>query len=291
MTDATFFMLVTPRDVVLADYAVRSYARIKNVDFVLEVYCNYLLPEQKAYYFPRWQRLPFVRLRRNDEQDADVDAIKQRIDQQRLEGPFESCDTIWDRELKLIDTPLVATVDADFEVLNPRFVYRVLDDLAAHPEYIAYSTDYTPISVYYEPYSRENIILNERNGTWFCVYRREAFALSRVSHAYYQEIINSSSIKRNAWDSCAFFQKSLRDQGYDLGYLDRSYQKDYIHYGAFSKNTSVTRQNVAVFRFCTIAEHLLPWRASQLFRQLRQKTLPALENNRYTWVREAPISW
>ncbi|MBV9357581.1 MAG: hypothetical protein JO023_18875, partial [Chloroflexi bacterium] len=52
-----------------------------------------------------------------------------------------------------------------------------------------------------------------------------------------------------------------------------------------------TRQNVAVFRFCSIAEHLLPWRASHLFRQLRQKTLPRLENNRYTWVREAPISW
>src|SRR5262249_30278568 len=158
---------------------------------------------------------------------ADVDAIKQRIDQQRLEGPFESCDTIWDRELKLIDSPLVATVDADFEVLNARFVHRVLDDLAAHPEYIAYSTDYTPISVYSEPYSKENIILNERNGTWFCVYRREAFLLSHVSHAYYQEIMSSSSIRRNAWDSCAFFQKSLRDQGYELGYLDRSYQKDY----------------------------------------------------------------
>src|SRR5206468_167361 len=100
------------------------------------------------------------------------------------------------------------------------------------------------ISVYYEPYSKENIILNERNGTWFCVYRREAFLLSEVSHAYYQEIISSSSIRRNAWDSCAFFQKSLRDQGYELGYLDRSYQKDYIHYGAFSKNTSVTRHNV-----------------------------------------------
>jgi hypothetical protein len=292
MTDVTFFMLVTPRDVVLADYAVRSYARIRDVDFELAVYSNYLLPEQKCFYFPRWQRLPFVRVIRNDEQDRDVETIKGRIGEQRLEGPFESCDTIWDRELKRIDTPLVATVDADFEVLRQRFVHAILDGLAAEPGCIAYSTDYTPTSLYYEPYSRENIVLNERNGTWFCVYRREAFALAgHVSHAYYQEILPSGPVRRNAWDSCARFQKTLRDQGYALRHLPRRYQKDYIHYGAFSKNTSVTRQNVATFRFCALAEHRLPWRASRLFRQLRLRTLPRLENNRYTWVREAPIAW
>src|SRR5207248_3199870 len=52
--DVTFFMIVTPRDVVIADYAVRSYAKLsKHVkDFQLLVYSNYLLPEQKDYYFP-----------------------------------------------------------------------------------------------------------------------------------------------------------------------------------------------------------------------------------------------
>ena len=42
-------MIVTPRDVVIADYAVRSYGRIRDLDFKLAVYSNYLLPEQKAY--------------------------------------------------------------------------------------------------------------------------------------------------------------------------------------------------------------------------------------------------
>ena len=58
-------MIVTPRDVVIADYAVRSYARIKDVDFSLLVYSNYLLPEQKAYYFPRWEAFEFVDIARN----------------------------------------------------------------------------------------------------------------------------------------------------------------------------------------------------------------------------------
>ncbi len=291
MSDVTFFMLVTPRDIVLADYAVNSYNKIKGVNFTLEIYCNYILPEQKRYYFPRWERYPFVKIRRNDHHDADVDAIKERISEQRLEGPFESCDTIWDRELPKIGTPLVATVDADFEILRPRFVHAILDKLAHAPTMIACSTDFTPISVYYEPYSKENIILNERNGTWFCVYRRDAFARSTVSHGYYQEILASASIRRNSWDSCAFFQKSLRDQGYQIGHLDAKYQRDFIHYGAFSKNTSVTRETVKVFRFFALAEHRLPWRAGRLVRQARSRFLPRLENNRYTWVREAPIAW
>ena len=62
--EITFFMIVTPRDVVIADYAVRSYAKIRDLDFTLLVYSNYLLPEQKAYYFPRWEGLPFVQIAR-----------------------------------------------------------------------------------------------------------------------------------------------------------------------------------------------------------------------------------
>src|SRR5579859_2743391 len=58
--EVTFFMIVTPRDVVIADYAVRSYAKIRDLDFSLRVYSNYLLPEQKDYYFPRWEKLPYV---------------------------------------------------------------------------------------------------------------------------------------------------------------------------------------------------------------------------------------
>src|SRR5262245_35228646 len=115
-------MIVTPRDVVIADYAVRGYARIRGLDFSLLVYSNYLLPEQKSYYFPRWESLPFVQLARNAHHDADLASISTRIHSDSLEGPFEYCDPIWDRELRTIDTPFIATVDADFEILRPGFV-------------------------------------------------------------------------------------------------------------------------------------------------------------------------
>src|SRR5215216_3436815 len=115
-------MIVTPRDAVIADYAVRSYARIKDLDFSLLVYSNYLLPEQKEYYFPRWEALPYVDVARNPQHDGDIRGIQGRIQSDALEGPFEYCDPIWDRELRKIQTPYVATVDADFEILNWRFL-------------------------------------------------------------------------------------------------------------------------------------------------------------------------
>jgi hypothetical protein len=285
-------MLVTPRDAVLADYAVRAYRKLYGqVDFRLVVYSNYLLPEQKRYFFPRWQRLPYVEIRRNDHHDADVEAIKSRVGVERLEGPFEYCDPIWDRELPRLDGSLVATVDADFELLHPRWVPRMLAAFRDEPRLIGFSTDYSPRRVHFESFTGEHIILNERNHTWFCMYRREAFHLAGVSHAYHQEIRPDETIRRDAWDSSAFFQKSLRDQGFSFRHLEPRYRKDYIHYGAFSKNTTVTRRTVGVFRALALAEHRLPARPAAALRLARMRLLPHLENNRQQWVREAPIRW
>ena len=286
----TLFMLVTPRDAVLADYAVRGYRKLLgSVEFRLVVYSNYLLPEQKSYFFPRWARLPYVEIRHNDHHDADVEAIKSRVTAERLEGPFEYCDPIWDRELPRLGSPLVATVDADFELLRARCVVHMLRAFESEPRLIGYSTDYSPTRLHFESFTGEDIILNERNHTWFCIYRREAFELAGVSHAYYQEIRPDQAIRRDAWDSSAYFQKSLRDQGYVFRHLEPRYQHDYIHYGAFSKNTTVTRQTVGVFRALALLEHRLPPRPATAVRLLRARVLR--ENNRNQWVREAPIRW
>jgi hypothetical protein len=290
--ELTLFMLVTPRDVVLADYAVRGYRKlVGRADFQVLVYSNYLLPEQKQFYFPRWQRLPFVRIQRNDHHDADVEAIKVRVGAERLEGPFEYCDPIWDRELPLQDSPLVATVDADFELLRPGFVSHMLGAFRDEPRLIGFSTDYSPRRVHFESFTGEQIILNERNHTWFCIYRREAFSLAGTSHAYHQEIRPDQEIRRDAWDSSAYFQKALRDQGRVFRHLDPSFRHQYIHYGAFSKNTTVTRHTVGVFRAFALLEHQLPARPAAALRLVRTRVLPRLENNRNQWVREAPIRW
>jgi hypothetical protein len=291
VTEVTFFMIVTPRDVVIADYAIRGYSRVKHLDFTLHVYSNYLLPEQKAYYFPRWEKLPFVHIARNEQHDADIAAIGTRITEQRLEGPFEYCDPIWDRELHTFQTPFVATVDADFEILRPRFLTTIMQRLKTEADLVAMSTDYSPTGVVFEPYTGNTIILNERNHTWFCIYKRQAFETSQVSHAFHREMLVGAPVERNCWDSCAFFQKSLRDAGLRLDHLHGRYSRDFIHYGAFSKNTTVTRESVAMFRRLAIVENTMPRRFSATFRRARTFVLPKLENNRYEWVREAPIRW
>ncbi|HEV7663250.1 MAG TPA: hypothetical protein VGQ62_06915 [Chloroflexota bacterium] len=291
MSEVTFFMIVTPRDVVIADYAVRSYARLRDVDFTLLVYSNYLLPEQKAYYFRRWSVFPFVQIAANPHHDADLAAINGRVKSDSLEGPFEYCDPLWDRELRNIHTPFVATVDADFEVLRPRFVKYMMQRLRAEDDLVAFSTDYSPTDVVHEPYSGNTIILNERNHTWFCIYKHMAFERSQVSQAFHREMLVGAPVERNCWDSCAYFQTSLRQQGLRFDYLHGRWRRDFIHYGAFSKNTTVTRDNVALFRLLAITENALPWRIASVVRRVRTKVLPRLENNRYQYVREAPIRW
>jgi hypothetical protein len=145
--------------------------------------------------------------------------------------------------------------------------------------------------VVFEPYTGNTIILNERNHTWFCIYRHQAFEVSQVSHAFHREMLVGAPIERNCWDSCAYFQKSLRDAGLRLDHLHGRHRRDFIHYGAFSKNTTVTRDSVAMFRRLAILENTMPRRFSGTFRRARSVVLPRLENNRYQWVREAPIRW
>ena len=118
-----------------------------------------------------------------------------------------------------------------------------------------------------------------------------AFERSQVSQAFHREMLTGAPVERNCWDSCAYFQKSLRDLGLRFDHLHGQHRRDFIHYGAFSKNTTVTRETVALFRQFAILENTLPHRAARLVRRARSLVLPRLENNRYQYVREAPIRW
>src|SRR6266545_650026 len=183
----TFFMIVTDPDLVIADYAVRSYAKIEDLIFTLRIYSNWVSSSLKKLYFPRWRKFPFVEIIEHEWQ-TDQNKPTDRS----LEGPFERCDTIWDRELGKIDTPYYATVDADFEILDAWFVPVMLARLDNHPNLVAMSTDYTPtVNEYYDSYSNEVICLNERWHSWFCIYKREALQCE-VSHAVHVEALSES---------------------------------------------------------------------------------------------------
>ena len=239
----TFFMIVTNRDIIIADYAVRSYAKIQGLPFRLIVYSNCVTSVLKNRYFHQWRQFDFVELVENEWQTDDPKPMDRR-----LWGPFELGATIWDRELKRIQTPYVATVDADFEILDARFIPAMLAQLDSNPKLAAISTNYSPKNpAVYDSYSNEVICLNERWHTWFCIYRREALQVP-ISHAYYEEIV-SGPIRRNAWDDAGYLQKYLKETlGYQLVAHDRKYQRCFIHYGAFSHNKDIDEASVGLYR-------------------------------------------
>jgi len=239
----TFFMIVTDPDVVIADYAVRSYAKIKDVEFALRVYSNWVSSSLKRRYFPRWRRFSFVEI---VEPEGQTDENKPT--DRWLEGPFERCDSIWDRELKKIDTPYYATVDADFEILDAKFLSVMLARLDRDPHLVAMATDYSPpVPEYYDSYSDQVIFLSQRWHTWFCIYKRAALQCE-VSHAVHVETL-SGPVRYKSWDTSAYFQKALsEDPRFELDVLNGSFQPCFIHYGAFSKNRDINKRNVWLYR-------------------------------------------
>jgi len=246
MKDAviTFFMIVTDRDIVIADYTVRSYDKIKDIPFKLLIYSNWVSSHLKQKYFGLWKKnLSYVEIIENNHHTED-----KRPTDRSLTGPFEYCDPIWDRELPKIQTLYHATVDADFEILDAEFVSVMINRLNNSHKLIAMSVDYNPkIPKYYESYTKEIICINERWHTCFCIYKREALKCN-VSHSYHQEL-TPGPIRRNAWDSSAYFQKVLKDvYGFELCAIESEYQPCFIHYGAFVQNTVINKSNVAIYR-------------------------------------------
>jgi hypothetical protein len=238
-----FFMIVTDRDIVIADFAVRSYTKIQGAPFKLLIYSNWITSTLKQRYFPRWRQFAYVEIVENDWQTDE-----QKPMDRRLWGPFELGYTIWDRELKRITAPYVATVDADFEILDGAFINIILEQFGLDHNLAVFSSDYSPKrDAVWDSYSNEVICLNERWHTWFCVYRREVLNVP-VSHAYYEEVV-AGPIRRNAWDDAGYLQKYIKQVlGYRLAALGSAYQECFIHYGQFSHNKDIDETNVRLYR-------------------------------------------
>lgn len=244
-TKVTFFMIVTDPDILIADYSVKSYCKIQGIPFKLIVYSNWVNAENRRHYFSKWRKLDFVEIIENEWQTDN------KPNDPHLEGPYEKCTTIWDRELKKIKSPYYATVDADFEILDAKFIPVMLALLDANSNLVALSTDYSPQRTYYDTYSGQTVHGNERWHTWFCIYRAETLECEG-SHRYYEEII-PGSVSRNIWDSSAYFQKKLKENyKYEFSVLDSMYQPCFIHYGAFAKNRDLDRSNIGLYRFFKI---------------------------------------
>lgn len=241
----TFFMIVTDPDIGIADYAVKSYSKVQGIAFKLRIYSNWVSPHLKERYFPVWRSLDFVEIEDNPWQKD-----KYSLQDNSLEGPYEKCFTVWDRELKKIQTPYFATVDADFEILDARFIPVMLDHLDKESNVVAMATDYQPrVAESYDSYNDEKIAVNERLQTWFCIYKQQSLEC-QTSHR--KHIIPSSPYPE-VWDEGSYFQKMLKEKhGYSLSILDQEYQPYFIHYGAFSKNRDVNDNNIVLYRTVNI---------------------------------------
>ncbi len=249
-------MIVTEPDALIADYAIRSYRRLRRagLDFRLCVYANCLSPPIAAHYYPRWRRWPYVEIRDNQAHVAHAPPrpgeviVSPEGVPRPVQGAWESCDTIWTRELKSLAAPYVATVDADFEILRPGFVRAALDRLATTPGLAGVATDYSPDNPrFVNTYDQNRILfLHQRWHTWFCLYRQECLQTG-PSH-YYYETAGADGIL-HAYDSAAYFQHQLIEKhGWSFAALAPSWQNQFIHYSAFSKNRRINRHNVWLYR-------------------------------------------
>lgn len=259
--EVTFFMLVTDPCALIADYAIRSYrllARAK-IDFRLRVYGNCLSPLVRDCYYPRWGKLPYVELDDNrrhvtpDYPRTGYVVTSPEGVSHPLSGKWETCATIWMRELSQLPTPFVATVDADFEILDPAFAIRALECLRAAPDLAGVSTSYGPDRpVHRETYSRRTVFMHQRWDTWFCIYRKAAWA-GGVSPYYYEKTESDGTV--HVYDACGYLQHALLAQGWRFEVVAPEYQNQFIHYTSFGQNQNVTARTIAAYRRYRILMH------------------------------------
>ena len=253
-------MIVTPRDAIIADYSIKSYMKLykkyyKQLPFTLYIYANTFTQELKNEYFDKWKKLPYVELYDNAEKKNKITKMGTEIISPegvkfRLEGNRESGSVIWSEEFLKFETPYWATVDADFEILNPRFIIRMINKLDNNDNLVAMSSDYTETKDYLGAYD-----LYERYHTWFCIYKKKA-QICKVAHCWYEEKNENGRILVG-YDDAAYFQKHLReDYGFDMDVVDPINQKQFIHYGAFSKNRLINKNNIKKFRKLAIASKI-----------------------------------
>lgn len=263
----TFFMLVTDKDCIFAKFGIRSFKKIydklsdqQKKIFKLYVFLNNISNENKQKYLKSWGKIPYVTLLDNSEKIAnksfypgEIILSPEGIERLR-DGPNENYDELWTTCLPKFETDFIVTVDADFEILDKSFYFHLLEKLENSNCLIA-STCYTPTCQYFDTYSNRTINLHERNHTWFCIYRKEAFTYSKRSHFYYEEIDKKGEIQ--AYDSGAYFQEELRSiSGAKFVHLPPEYKSTFIHYGAGSKNKSLFDSNIYFYRIMTILLHI-----------------------------------
>lgn len=256
-------MIITPPDSHIAKFAVRRLGKVLNEHVNLCIYFNGLSPQQQRKIRQLVQHNAHVRIRDNY---AGIAANRESIVAQvgkpvvtasgraseMREGLYEPQAEIWSSDLVgFREFDLVGIVDPDFEIFEANFIDDILDAFAKDERLGFFSCDYSPSVEFYDSYSREHCILEERYHTWFCVYRRRALELE--NDFYFHEKRNG---KVRKWDHSAKLQETLKTRhGFSGSVLPRKHSWKFLHYGAFAQNQSLSGVRLRVYRALRIGKH------------------------------------
>lgn len=140
--ELTFFMIVTgDRDPYIADYAIKSLSLIKNLEFKLVIYSNYVDSNLKKLYFSKWEKIEYVSIIKNEQHDNSTYVKTDSLDGYQ-EGNYDLPGAIWDIELPKIRSKYIGIIDSDFEVFSPEFIYVALNMLKEDEKLLGISSSF-----------------------------------------------------------------------------------------------------------------------------------------------------
>lgn len=262
MLRLTSIMIITPLDFGIAKYCLASLKEHKRLlpNFSVLVYLNGLSEVQENQLLTIIDGTSWLSISNRSKLQKIADNIEvgewyhteeggTALRQGKYEGPEE----IWSRELVRLDLPLVGMIDADFEIFNPSFISQMIDAFADDEKLAIFATDYSPTQKLFETYSQKPALVMERWHTWFCIYRKAA--LEQNHDFSYREFADETSDLPIKYDHSAWLQKRLIENGWCARELKRSQQWQYLHYGAFAKNKSLSGASLRYYRFLRVLRH------------------------------------
>ena len=260
MAELTLLMIVTPPDLAIAKYSLRALRKhIPSVpDCSLLIYQNGLSGQQECeianiIHGTEWllisNRLTLPKnMKVGEFYQTDQGATALR------EGLYESYDEIWSRELVLLDSPLVGIIDPDFEIFDPSFIPGMIAAFADDAKLAIFATEHEQTQKMYDTYSQEMCLSMERWNTCFCIYRKAA--LEQNHDFSFKALGDETSGLPMYYDSSAWLQKTLVENGWRGREIERWHEWwKYIHYGAFSKNRSLSGAKLKIYRCFRILRH------------------------------------
>ena len=139
-----------------------------------------------------------------------------------------------------------------------------------NPKLGFHSAEFTSTLPEFCGYSQTQCFMAPRHHTWFCLYRRAALELDS-DFSFYEETHQGLPLK---FDHSAGLQMRLtRDHQFEGKTLRHNQRWHFIHYGAFSKNRSLSGNKLRFYRWLRVGSHNGFWhvlRNKLLARVVRQ---------------------